>query len=58
MIKARILTDKPKDSKAKTYYALKGQEVIIFNTSHGDVYLVKNSKGETFSVRKENLLIL
>lgn len=57
-MKCKILIDKPKDAKAKTFYALKNDVLHIYNQEHGDVYLVKNSKGETFSVRKENLLIL
>jgi hypothetical protein len=58
MIKAKLLTDKIKDSKAKTFYAKSGEIIFVYDTTHGDVYLVKNSKEETFSCRSEFLKII
>lgn len=57
-MKAKVTIDKNKDAKAKTYYCKSGDIIYIFNQDHGDVYLVKNSKDEIFSVHKDNLIII
>lgn len=58
-IKAKILFDKWTGMKdSLKLLAAKDSTVYVYDQSREDVWLCKNSKGLTFSCRKENLKVI